>query len=102
MWRLLCSKKKLKAADRHVLTLKLDDVAFSCGASLLDLDFPNLLNEVYIRTIACFEPIEKLYYSAGYEPICFSCAEQVDGATVPTGFYPQCVHCSSRPKVSKK
>ena len=89
MWRLLYSKKKLKAADRRLLALKLYDVAFSCGALLQDLDLPNPLNEVYIRTIACFEPIEKLYYSAGYEPIRFYCAEQVDGATVPTGFYPQ-------------
>jgi len=23
-------------------------------------------------------PIEKLYYSAGYTPICISCAEEVD------------------------
>ena len=102
MWRLLYSNKKLKAADRRLLTLELDDTAFSCGASLQDLDSPYPLNEVYVRTIAGFKPIEKLHYSAGYEPICFYSAEQVDRGTMPTSFYSQCIHCSFRPKVSKR
>ena len=102
MWRLLYSKKKLKAEDRRLLALKLDDLAFSCGASLQDLDFPAPLNEVFVRSVNCFDPIEKLYYSAGYEPICLYCAGQVDTATESTSYYPQCIHCSSKPQVSRK
>ena len=26
---------------------------------------------------SCYEPAEKLYYSAGYDPICIHCAEEV-------------------------
>ena len=74
-------QEKLKAEDRRLLALKLDDLAFSCGASLQDLDFPAPLNEVFVRSVNCFNPIEKLYYSAGYEPICLYCAGQVDTAT---------------------
>ena len=102
MWRLLYSKKKLKAEDRRLLALKLDDLAFSCGDSLQDLDFPAPLNEVFVRSVNCFDPIEKLYYSAGYEPICLYCAGQVDTATESTSYYPQCIHCSSKPQVSRK
>ncbi len=103
MWRLLYSRKKLKAEDRRLLSLKLDDLAFSCGASLQDLEFAAPLNEVFVRSVNCFNPIEKLYYSAGYEPICLYCAGQVDSTPAKsTNFYPQCVHCSSKPRVSKK
>ena len=100
MWCLLYSKKKLKAADCRLLPLKLDDLAFSCGASLQDLDLPALLNEVFVRNLNCFDLLEKLYYSAGYEPLCFYCAGQVDQAE-STKFYPQCIHCVSKPKVSR-
>ena len=52
-------KKKLKAKDRRLLTLKLDDLAFSCGALLQDLDLPAPLNEVFVRIVKCFDPMEK-------------------------------------------
>ena len=90
------------SSDRRLLALKLDDLAFSCGASLQDLDFPAPLNEVFVRSVNCFDPIEKLYYSAGYEPIYLYCAGQVDTATESTSYYPQCIHCSSKPQVSRK
>ena len=102
MWRLLYSKKKLKAEDRCLLTLQLEDLAFSCGALLQDLDLPAPLNEVYVRSVNCFDPIEKLYYSAGYEPICIYCAGQVASATESRKFYPQCIHCISKPQISRK
>ena len=100
MWRLLYSKKKLKAEDR-CLSTKLDDPTFSCGASIQDLHLPPPLDEVFVRSVNCHEPIEKLYYSAGYEPICFYCATQVESPE-STNFYPQCSHCISKPKVSRK
>ena len=109
MWRLLYSKKKLKPEHRRLLSLKLDELSFTCGASLQDIDLPPPLNEVYVRSLSCFDPIEKLYFSAGYEPICFYCAGQVEQEqSQATAFgpaqryYPQCVHCITKPKVSRK
>ena len=62
-----------------------------------------------VRSLNCFDLIEKLYFSAGYEPICFYCTGQVkqeqSQATVfgpALCYYPQCVHCITKPKVSRK
>ena len=93
MCRLLYSKRKLKAIDRRRLEQKLDGLSFTCGSSLQDLDLPQPLDQVYVRSMNCFEPIEKLYYFAGYEQICIYCATQVD--CEGTEFYPQCACCSS-------
>ena len=38
--------------------------------------------------IPCSHPIEKLYYSAGYDPICVYCSTPVQD--IVPGFYPQC------------
>ena len=91
MWRLLYSKKKLKPEDHRHLSLELDDLTFSCGASIQDLNLPALLDEAFVRSVNCFEPIEKLYYSAGYEPICIYCAGQVDATASTNNFFsPMC------------
>lgn len=37
--------------------------------------------EVYVRIVNC---IEKLYYSAGYDPICIYCATDVTAETLST------------------
>ena len=101
MWRLLYGKKKLKKAERRQLELKLDGLSFTCGSSLQELDLPAPLNDVYVRNLKCFEQVERLYYSAGYEPICIYCAGKVPDIPY-TDAYPQCVHCTSKPTVSKK
>ena len=38
--------------------------------------------DVYVRDIVCGEPVEKLYYSAKYPPICVYCAIPVDPNTI--------------------
>ena len=50
---------------------------FTSGSSLEELDLPAPLKEVYVRNVNCADPIEKLYYSAGYDPICIYCATDV-------------------------
>lgn len=67
----------LSSLTRRKLTAALDDVSFSCGAQLQDIELPGHLVEVY-RKIACEEPIERLYYSAKYAPVCVYCAADVD------------------------
>ena len=77
MWRLLYSKKKLQASERQALQQALDDVTYTCGAQLQDLELPGSLAGVYARDIRCHDPTEKLYYSVRtYPPICVYCASE--------------------------
>lgn len=69
-WRLIYSPHKSKAPDRRRLEGKLDNFAFSCGANFEDLDLPEQLLGVCVRELQCEDPVEKLYYSMGYDPIC--------------------------------
>ena len=88
MWRLLYSKLKLTKKERADLEVALEDVSFSCGASLQYLQLPGRLDNVYARELSCGEPIEKLYYSAIYT-ICVYCACDVE--SVPKDNYPQSI-----------
>ena len=98
-WRLLYSKKKLKAGERQRLEQELDGLMFTCGSSLEELELPALLKEVYIRNVNCADPIKKLYYSAGCGPICIYCATDV--IAEKSEYYPQCSDCK-QPMVKKK
>ena len=66
-------QKKLSKRDRHDLQSILDDALFTGGAQLQDLDLPEQLLGVYTREMSCEEPIEKLYYSVKYKPMCVLC-----------------------------
>ena len=74
MWRLIYTQKKLSNSQRNALQEILDGMSFSCGSPLQDLDLPSdLINTVFVRQLNCYEPIEPLYYSAKYEPMCILC-----------------------------
>ena len=75
----------------------LSDFTFTCGAPLQDL---GKMADVYVRDIVCGEPVEKLYYSAKYPPICVYCATLVDPNT-ESDHYPKCTDCSGRPHLSE-
>ena len=77
MWRLLYCRFKL-SKEQADLEAALEDISLTCGAQLQNLELPGSLNEVYTRTMSCKEPIEELYYSAKYGPICVYCAADVD------------------------
>ena len=66
MWRLLYCQFKLSKKEQADLKAALEDISFTCGTHLQDLELPGRLNEVYTRTISCEEPIEKLYYLEKY------------------------------------
>lgn len=68
------SKSKLKKQQRDDLQRLLEDYEYSCGASLQYLNFPSEFKKVDICDHDCFDPIETLYYSAKYQPICVHCA----------------------------
>ena len=67
------SKYKLPVAERRQLQQLLDEHLYSCGAKLQDLHLEDKFKDVEIRDHACGDVIEKLYYSAGFEPICVYC-----------------------------
>ena len=93
VWRLLYSQKKLTYREHTQLEEALSDFTFTCGALLQDLDLPGKLADVYVRDIVCGEPVEKLYYSAKYPPICVYCATPGDPNT-ESDHYPQCTDSS--------
>ncbi len=76
MWRLVYALRKLNSTQRSSFQNSLSGISFSCGAPLQELDIaPELCDLVFVRTLACGDPIEFLYYTAKYEPICIYCAQ---------------------------
>lgn len=99
MWRLIYSKYKLKEEQRRLIEQLLDNLSYTCGGKLKDLNLPEQFSNVEIKDHHCHDPIEKLYYSAKLEPICIYC-----GAIEPFTLedcYPQCANCSDRPHIKK-
>lgn len=92
LWRLLYASNKLTLEDRKRVQAELDNASFTCGSPIEDLgtDLP-----VYSQALHCCEPIEKQYFSAGYEPICVYCASCED-LHKTDDYLPQCGHCVSR------
>ena len=57
-----------------------------CGATLQELDLPDKFSCIHVREHNCLDPVEKLYYSAGYDPICiYYAAEDLEQYE----FYPE-------------
>ena len=102
MWRLVYAEKKLSVQLRKRLEKKLHFYTFSCGATFADLELEDDFPLVYVRDISCDDPIEKLYYSAGYEPICIYCAQEVTEDTDSASkSYPQCGNCKDKAPITK-
>ena len=93
LWRLIFSKYKLSKEHKIDLLKLLDDHMYSCGASLRDLDLPANYDDVDVRDHDCYDPIEKLYYSAKNQPICVYCAK--DQPYTSENSYPICSDCES-------
>ena len=102
MWRLLFSKHKLSAAERATLQVVLEDISYTCGASLDELDLPDRLSTVVIRNHQCGDAIERLYYSAGYEDICIYCATTSNLVQSLQDSYPICSSCHDTHQPVKK
>jgi len=99
MWRLIYSKHKLSRSQRTQLQQVLGDYTYTCGAKLVELNLGNSFKEVEVWDHLCGDPAEKLYYSAGFEPICVYCAR--DQPFTCADQYPQCPDCSHCPAVKK-
>ena len=103
MWRLLYSPRKLSAIAVKELNSLLEDFTYTCGASLSDLDLPPMLSSVCVRDIHCHDPVEKLYYSMKYDPICIYCCSTDNLIlTSSSTSYPQCEDCKDKPSIHKR
>ena len=91
MWRLLFCKHKLNYQEVVELGKTLDDISYTCGVSFSDLELPGRLNNVCVRDHKCKDPIENMYYSCGFEPICMKCAS--GDVQSNTEFFPLCHDC---------
>ncbi len=75
MRRLVYSKYKMKS-ERTVLNQALENFSFTCGAMLSDLELgeEHLDGEhVFVRSVRCYEPLEKLYHSVGNYELIIMC-----------------------------
>ena len=101
MWRLIYAKRKLTVQERKSLEGILDGMIFSCGSMLQDLDLPDQLSDVvFVRQLCCHDPVEILYYTAKYEPICIYCGQSQPFKSDKE--YPQCLDCKDKPAIFKK
>ena len=99
----LHSPRKLSSIVRQELVTVLDDYCntFTCGATLSDLELTGRLSEVCIRDLQCYNPLEKLYYSMNYDPICIHCCSEDNNVSVQ-GCYPQCGNCKHKEPMKKR
>jgi hypothetical protein len=99
MWRLVYAKRKLQPPERKSLEDALSGTS-SCGSPLQELDLPaELEQKVYVRELRCHDPIEILYYTAKYEPICIYCGEREPFSEAY--LYPQCKDCKNKQPIAK-
>ena len=102
-WRLLFSKRKLALHERHELEQLLSDISYTCGAKIEDLQLPEQLKCVEIRTHQCIDRIEKLYYTAyPSDVLCIHCGNTENIVDSEELIYPQCNDCSNKEKVYKR
>ena len=73
MWRLVFSHYKLSSSQRLSLQPIFDNYEYKCGATISDLHFSEEFKDVDFCDHDSFDPIEKLYYSAKYTPVCVCC-----------------------------
>ncbi|CAB4028705.1 Hypothetical predicted protein [Paramuricea clavata] len=100
MWRLVYAKRKLILSECKSLEDALSGTSFSCGSPLQDLELPaELEKKVYVRQLNCHDPIEILYYTAKYEPICIYCGEPEPFTSEAN--YPQCKDCNNKEPIAK-
>ena len=102
LWRLLYSKRKLTLPERQQLQTRLEDVWYSCGATFQELHLPDSLSCVHVLEHNCYDPVEPLYYVAGFDPICVYCGcEEVQDSSTSKS-YPMCDCSQDRDPIKRK
>ena len=79
-------------SDKQVkLQRVLDDFIYTCGSKLHDLQVPQEFENVEVKDHSCHDPIEKLYYSVKFDPICIYCGR--NQLFTSENVYPKCTEC---------
>ena len=87
------SQNKNSVAARNTLQSVLEDVSYTCRASLEDLSLPDSLS-IVIHDHWCEDRIEALYYSTGFEDIRIHCAATTDLETGSSRHTPHVLYAS--------
>ena len=105
--RVCYAKRKLKENVRRKFIRILEDLQYTCGSSLDDIedeDPDSPVNVVKVRgNLVCDSLIEVPYFGANHKAICIYCAQNSD-LCVDKGFYPICKNCVNlkKKKVAKR
>ena len=101
IWRLVHATRKINAPKILKLRQTLKYLSFSGGAELQDVGLQAELERVvYVKSMYCNEPIERLYNSANFDDIYIYCAGDVPPWSSTEEFYPQCEDFSDKPHIA--
>ena len=102
LWRLLYSKRKLTLQERQQLQTLFEDLSYSCGATLQELDLPDSLSCTHALEHNCYDPVEPLYYVAGFDPICVYCGSEEVQDSSTSESCPTCDCCQVKDPINRK
>jgi len=91
-------KCKLSAQDKREIQSLIDDISYTCGTTLQELDLPEKMMCIYVKEHNCFDPVEKLCYSL--IPSEFIVLLRM--LKIVIIFYPKCSTCSDKLSVKKR
>ena len=83
------------------LSTLLEDYTYTCSATLSDLELPDSLSSVCVRDVERYDPLEKLYVSMKYDPICIYCCGDKNLKSTE-GYYPKCELCADKTPIAKR
>ena len=98
--RLVLAKKKPPTAVLHKFKRHTADLYFTCGTTVAELtgNDKEFVEHLQIKgNLTCQMPVEKLYYSAGYEFCCCHCGAKRK-LIRHISFYPICSSCKRNKK----
>ncbi len=79
--------------------------SYTCGSVFSDLEDEKLgsvFESVFVKaSLDCSQPIEKPWYAAGFEDICFFCGNEENLSTDPER-YPICDECKKSHKAEMR
>jgi hypothetical protein len=98
------SKRKLSLHQQQEFQKIVSDLSYSCGATMEDVDLPEYLKCVEIRSHCCTDLIERLYYSAYPEDVLRIHCGDTDNlvSDLEEGAFPYCKECESQSRIYKR
>ena len=81
-----------------------NDLSYSCGATMDDVILPDYLKCMEIRSLCCSDSIERLYYSVYPEDVlCIHCGDTENlVSNLEEGAFPYCKECESQYRIDRR